>query len=64
MKKLNGFERHLIEEGLKLVSEKMKQEITDAESKGKNSLFTAGFVDMQVDATLEKLESLTLKSKF
>jgi hypothetical protein len=64
MKKLNAFERHLIEEGLKLVSKKMKQEITDAESKGKNSLFTAGFVDMQVDATLEKLESLTLKSKF
>ena len=64
MKKLNAFERHLIEEGLKLVSKKMKQEITDAESKGKNSLMTAGFVDMQVDATLEKLESLTLKSKF
>lgn len=64
MKKLNAFERHLIEEGLKLVSKKMKQEITDAESKGKNSLMTAGFVDMQIDATLEKLESLTLKSKF
>jgi hypothetical protein len=64
MKKLNGFERHLIEMGLKLVSEKMKQEITEAESKGKNSLMTAGFVDMQVDAALEKLESLTLKSKF
>jgi hypothetical protein len=64
MKKLNAFERHLIEEGLKLVSEKMKQEIADAESKGKNTLMTAGFVDMQVDATLEKLESLTLKSKF
>jgi hypothetical protein len=64
MKKLNAFERHLIEEGLKLVSKKMKQEITEAESKGLNSLFTAGFVDMQVDAALEKLESLTLKSKF
>jgi hypothetical protein len=64
MKKLNAFERHIIEEGLKLVSEKMKQERADAESKGKNTLMTAGFVDMQVDATLEKLESLTLKSKF
>ena len=64
MKKLNGFERHLIEEGLKLVAEKMKLEITVAESKGKRALMTAGFVDMQVDAALEKLESLTLKSKF
>lgn len=64
MKKLNGFERHLIEEGLKLLSEKLKMEITIAESKGRNALMTAGFVDMQVDGALEKLESLTLKSKF
>ena len=64
MKKLNGFERHLIEMGLKLYREQLKVEIEDIESKGKNALMTAGFVDMQMDATLEKIESLTLKSKF
>ena len=64
MKKLNRFERHLIDMGLQLVAEKLKLEITVAESEGRNALMTAGFVDMQVDAALEKLESLTLKSKF
>jgi hypothetical protein len=64
MKKLTGFEKYLIEEGLKLVAEKMKVEITTAESKGKTALFTAGFVDMTVDETLSKLEKLTLKNAF
>lgn len=63
MTKLNGFERHLIEMGLKLYREQLKAEIVDIESKGKNALMTVGFVDMQMDATLEKIESLTLKSK-
>ena len=64
MKKLTGFEKYLIEEGLKLVAEKMKAEITVAEAKGKTSLFTAGFVDMTMDETLSKLEDLTIKEAF
>lgn len=64
MKKLTGFERHLIEEGLKLVAAQMKAEINIAESKGKTPLFTSGFVDMTVDETLSKIEKLTLKKAF
>ena len=64
MKKLTGFEKYLIEEGLKLVAEKMKAEITVAEAKGKTALFTTGFVDMTVDETLNKIEKLTLKNAF
>jgi hypothetical protein len=64
MKKLTGFEKYLIEEGLKLVAEKMKAEITVAESNGKNALFTVGFVDMTMDETLSKLEDLTIKEEF
>ena len=41
----------------------MKMEITISESKGNNPLFTAGFVDNQIDSTLEKLECFTLKSR-
>ena len=64
MKKLNGFEKYLIEEGLKLVAAQMKAEITVAEAKGKTALFTTGFVDMTVDETLSKLEDLTIKEAF
>ena len=64
MKKLTGFEKYLIEEGLKLVAEKMKAEITVAEAKGIPTLFTTGFIDMTVDETLSKLEDLTIKEAF
>jgi hypothetical protein len=64
MTKLTGFEKYLIEEGLKLVAEKMKAEITVAEAKGKTPLFTTGFVDITMDETLSKLEDLTIKEAF
>jgi hypothetical protein len=64
MKKLNGFEKHLIEEGLKLVAQQMKMEIAKAESNNKTPIFTSGFVDMTIDEALSKLETLTLKQAF
>jgi hypothetical protein len=64
MKKLNGFEKHLIEEGLKLVAQQMKMEIAKAESNNRTPLFTNGFVDLTIDEALSKLETLTLKRAF
>jgi hypothetical protein len=64
MKKLNGFEKHLIEEGLKLVAQQMKMEIAKAESSNRTPLFTNGFVDLTIDEALSKLETLTLKRAF
>ena len=64
MKKLNGFEKYLIEEGLKLVSQKMKMEIEKAKSSNKTPIFTSGFVDLTIDDTLSKLETFTLKQAF
>ena len=63
MKKFNGFEKHLLEVGLEMVMKKMKSDIRDIEEEGRNALMTEGYVDMVGKETLEKLISLTKKSK-
>tara|TARA_R110000787_G_C13174628_1_gene421136 strand:+ start:106 stop:297 length:192 start_codon:yes stop_codon:yes gene_type:complete len=63
MKKFNGFEKHLLEQGLEMVMEQMKSDIREIEDKGKNALMTEGYVDMIGKETLEKLVNLTLKQK-
>ena len=63
MKKFNGFEKHLLEQGLEMVMEQMKIDIRKVESEGKNALMTEGYVDMVGKETLEKLVNLTLKQK-
>ena len=61
MSKFNGFESHLLETGLKNVSEQMKEDIRKVEAEGKNALMTEGYVDMIIQETLEKLEKFTSK---
>ena len=63
MKKFNGFEKYLLERGLKMVMEEMKSVIRKVEAEGKNALMTEGYVDMIGKETLEKLVNLTLKQK-
>ena len=63
MKKFNGFEKHLLEQGLEMVMEQMKIDIRKVESEGKDALMTEGYIDMIGKETLEKLVSLTLKQK-
>tara|TARA_R110000803_G_scaffold88934_4_gene156024 strand:- start:892 stop:1083 length:192 start_codon:yes stop_codon:yes gene_type:complete len=63
MKKFNGFEKHLLEQGLEMVMEQMKSDIREIEAKGKNALMTEGYVDMIGKETLDKLVSLTKKQK-
>jgi hypothetical protein len=63
MKKFNGFEAHLIIEGLKEVATQMKEGIEKAESEGKMPLMTTGYVDMIVKDTIDKVNSLTVKQK-
>lgn len=63
MKKFNEFECSLIVQGLQLVAEGWKAEIAQAESEGKRSLFTQGYVDMVVKELAEKVQLGTLKPK-
>ena len=60
---LNGFEVYLIKQGLEVVRDGLKQEIRDTEAKGKNHLFTEGYVDMICDELEGKLEVVNLKDK-
>ena len=59
MKKLNAFQLFLITNGLELVAEAYKKDIAEATSKGKNHLFTEGYVDMITKETLEAVTALT-----
>lgn len=63
MKKLNGFESYLVIEGLAAVRKKMTEDIERIEAEGKNSLMTAGYIEMIIDDTIEKIKALTLKQK-
>ena len=63
MKKFNGFESHLIVEGLKEVAASMKEGIVKAESEGKRSLMTTSYIDMVVAETIDKVKLNTLKQK-
>jgi hypothetical protein len=46
-----------------MVMDSMKNDIQRIESQGKNPLMTEGYVDMIGKETLERLKSLTKKSK-
>lgn len=63
MKKLNGFENYLVTEGLNMLRNEWKKDIKEVEAKGKNPLMTAGYVDMVISDTIEKIKTLTLKQK-
>ena len=61
MKKLNGYQAQIIETGLKLYAEAIKEEIQKVIDSGKNPLMTKGFIDMQVEETIEAVKLLTKK---
>jgi hypothetical protein len=63
MKKFNGFEAYLILEGLKEVAAAMKDGIKKIEAEGRMPLMTAEYVDMVVQDTIAKVNSLTIKQK-
>lgn len=61
MKKFNGFEAHLLEQGLKMYVDVIVDDIITAEQKGKRPIMTADYVRSIEAETLTKLKSLTLK---
>jgi predicted transcriptional regulator len=63
MKKFNGFEGFLIQEGLKKVMEDMIAEIEKAEANGKRPIMTAGFVMMTMEELVKKVGEMTKKEK-
>lgn len=63
MKKLNGFESYLVLEGLAAMRNAMIKDIEESEMNGKNPIMTAGYVNMVIDDTIEKIKVLTLKQK-
>jgi len=63
MEKLNGFEKWLVEEGIKKISTAMKEEIKLAESSGKRHIMTEGYVDMVVEELLKKINNFSKKEK-
>ena len=63
MKKFNGFEAYLIEQGLIAIHEQMVSDIERMLSEGKRPLMTTGYVDMVIKDTQEKLKMHTLKLK-
>lgn len=63
MKKLNDFQLFLITNGLELVAEAYKKDIAEATNKGRNHIFTEGYVDMITKETLEAVQALTKKEK-
>jgi len=63
MKKFNGFEAYLIEQGLIAIHEQMVGDIERMLSEGKRPLMTTGYVDMVIKDTQEKLKMHTLKLK-
>ena len=63
MKKFNGFEAHLLEQGLKMYVDSIVKDIVEAERSGRIPIMTAGYIEMIQSETLEKLKSLTYKTK-
>jgi hypothetical protein len=63
MKKFNGFEAHLLEEGLKMYVDAIVDDIITAEQKGKRPIMTADYVRTIGREAMQKLKSLTLKQK-
>jgi hypothetical protein len=63
MKKFNGFEAHLLEQGLKMYVDSIVKDIVEAERSGRIPIMTAGYIEMIQSEILVKLKSLTLKQK-
>ena len=63
MKKFNGFEGFLIQEGLKKVMADMIAGIEKTEANGKRPIMTAGFVEMTVEELAKKVGEMTKKEK-
>jgi hypothetical protein len=63
MKKFNGFEAHLLEQGLKMYVDSIVKDIVEAERSGRIPIMTAGYIEMIQSEILVKLKSLTLKEK-
>lgn len=55
-KKLNGFDKWLIQEGIKMIVEKLKEDIVTIEESGKNALYTAGYIEGVAREIFEKLK--------
>ena len=55
MKKINEFEKQLIANGLELVTAEVTAEIKEAESKGRNHLFSENYIPMVVSELKAKL---------
>lgn len=63
MKKFNGFEAHLLEQGLKMYVDNIVKDIVEAERSGRMPIMTAGYIEMIQSEILVKLKSLTYKTK-
>ena len=63
MKKLNLGEASIIETGLHLYGIEMKKEIKKVIESGKRPIMTEDFIDSHVQDMIEKVRSLTKKSK-
>jgi hypothetical protein len=61
MTKLNKYDQYVIEQALELWQAQFEKEITDAESKGKRTLFDVRYPGMVVTDLNYKIASLTKK---
>jgi hypothetical protein len=63
MKKFNGFEAYLLDQGLKMYVDNIVKDIVEAERSGRMPIMTAGYIEMIQSEILVKLKSLTYKTK-
>jgi hypothetical protein len=61
MKKLNKFERYVLEQGLTMWQEEMLEHIVETETKGKRSVFAKEYPPMVVKEIMDKLDQFTTK---
>jgi len=61
MEKFNGFEKHLILEGLELRVQQIKDDIDKAEAKDRRHIMTKGYIDMVMNELLVKLDNFSKK---
>jgi hypothetical protein len=63
MKKFNGFEAHLLERGLQDYINLICNDIVEAERSDRRPIMTVGYMRSIEKETLDKLKSLTYKTK-
>lgn len=61
MKKLNKFEKYVIEQGLIMWQEEMLEHIIETEDKGKRSVFAKEYPPMVIEEIMSKLDQYTTK---